>query len=70
MSSTPAGFDQRAWRRFEQACEREKFSPRPLTHEEVSRVIAATKGESFNFDLVERILGPTLAADYRARLGM
>lgn len=70
MSCAAAEFDQLKWQRFVVACERERLAPRPLTHAEVSRVEAVTRGERINFDLVERLLGPTLTADYRARLGM
>lgn len=70
MRGVLEGVDPREWRRFEQACEREKFAPRPLTHDEACRVESVTMGETINFDLVERLLGPALAANYRARLGM
>lgn len=61
--------DEAKWRRFVSVCERQRLSPRPVTHDEACRVEMVTIGESINFALVEKLLGKALATDYRARLG-
>lgn len=65
----PIGMDAHIWRRAQIATLKESFAPAPVTIAEYNHVNSLTKGESFNFDLIERLIGRALTDNYRARLG-
>lgn len=67
--SSPLGINPRRLRRVQQKCAREYHAPRPVTHEEASRIDAVTIGERINFELVAVLYGREHAEDYRALLG-
>lgn len=67
---TPDRLDPHTLRRCLGAFAREYHAPRPVTHEEASRIDAITIGERINFPLVERLIGRTQAENWRARLGL
>jgi hypothetical protein len=70
VSNALARMPEHIYRRGQIACERERHAPRPLTHAEATRVEAVTIGERVNFPLIERLIGRTLAENWRARLGL
>ena len=70
MSSNPLGINPRRPRRVQPKCAREYRAPRPVTHEEASRVEAVTIYERFNWRLIEQALGRDYVEDLRARLGL
>lgn len=68
--TTPHTLDARTLRRCLGVFAREYHAPRPVTHEEASRIEALTIGERINFPLVEKLIGRTLTDNWRARLGL
>lgn len=66
----PYGIDPHVYRRGQIAVERERLAPRPLTHEEASRVEAVTLGERINFNIVAALYGRGYAEHWKALLGL
>lgn len=67
---TPEHLDPRTLRRCAGAFAKEYHAPRPVTHEEASRVESYTLGERINFRLIAALYGRNYAEDWKARLGL